>query len=303
MRKGLSIALALSAALGGFALLNGRRTAAMRRRWQTREAEIGPGTAFITGASSGIGAAFARALARQGYRLVLLARREDRLKALAEELRAGGAGDVRILAADLSDPEAVERAAQVLAEIPDLTLLINNAGFGTGGRFDQVDVEPELRMIQVHAIASVRLTRAALPGMIARGHGGVINVSSIAGLLPMPGNTIYGATKSFLIFFTGSMNSELAGSGVRVQALCPGFTYSEFHDVMGVERSFLPRIFWMEASDVVKESLRGLRTGQEIVIPGAGYRVLAFFIRLPLSAPLARLVQRYRLKLQGWKGF
>jgi uncharacterized protein len=119
----------------------------------------------------------------------------------------------------------------------------------------------------------------------------------------MQGNTTYGATKAYLNFFTSSLNAELVGSGVRVQALCPGFTYSEFHDVMGVTRSFIPAFMWMQAGDIVDASLRGLQAGQELVIPGRFYQMLAFFMRFPLAAPLARRVQVLRLTLQQRAGY
>lgn len=263
------------------------------RHWEERALEEGPGTAVITGASSGIGEAFARALAQQGYRLVLIARREERLQALAQELQRGPV-KVDVLPADLSDPAAVEWAAGRLAEISDITLLVNNAGFGTGGKFAEIDPQPELRMIQVHNSAALRLARAVLPGMVAQQRGGIINVASTAGLLPLPGNTTYGSTKAFLIFFSQSLDAELAREGIRVQALCPGFTYSEFHDVANVKRSIIPGFLWMHAEAVVAESLRGLREGQVVVIPGAVNRALALFMRCPLAAPLARLAQEMR---------
>lgn len=288
----------------GLALLAGvyrqQRRAANASIW-AQQVERQPGMAVVTGASAGIGAVFARALARQGYNLLLIARRADRLQQIADELQAAYRVKVEILSADLGDPDDLERAAARLAEIQDLDLLVNNAGFGTGGNFATLDLPPELQMIRLHVTASVRLIHAALPGMIRRHQGGIINVASIAGLLPMPGNATYGATKSYLIFFTGSLNAELAGTGVRVQALCPGFTLSEFHDVVQMDRSVIPSFLWCRAEDVVAESLQGLREGREVVIPGAVYKLLGLILKVPLVAPLAREVQRLRL-LQMRKG-
>ncbi|HEX9018525.1 MAG TPA: SDR family oxidoreductase [Anaerolineaceae bacterium] len=257
-------------------------------------------SALITGASAGIGETFAWALAREGYHLVLLARREDRLRALAGQIQRRYPVQVEILVADLGDPADVERVAARIAEMPDLDMLVNNAGFGTSGHFADIDVRPELNMIQVHVTATVRLTRAALPGMIARHHGGIINVASMAGLLPLPGNITYGSTKSYLIFFSKALQSELAGTGVRVEALCPGFTYSEFHDVARVSRSAIPGFLWMQAEPVVETAIKGLREGQVVVIPGIYYRIMAFFLRLPPVAPLARWVQEQRLT-RAWQ--
>jgi len=291
--------LPIIAALGaGLALWSGwtlRKRRVLARQWAQQESRRRSGTAFITGASSGIGAEFARSLARMGYSLVLVARRADRLRALAEALESEYGVPVETLAADLSDPSRLEMAAAHLAAIPDLSLLVNNAGFGTGGRFAAIPVEPELKMIRLHVDASVRLTHAALPGMIARGHGGIINVSSFAALMPLPGTATYGSTKAYLNFFGKALQVELAGSGVRVQALCPGFTYSEFHDVAGMSRRSVPSFLWMQSGDVVRESLEGLHSGQLIVIPGKVYRLLALILRFPPVAPLAHLVQEMRL--------
>lgn len=295
MSKRFPFFLAVGAGLAFFNAWKRRVREENARQWAMRRTRQGPGTAFITGASSGIGETFAWALARLGYNLVLLARREERLRSLAETLERASGVNVDVVVADLSDPSDLERAANTLESIPDLAILVNNAGFGTGGRFAELDVQPEMKMIQVHIGAAVRLIRAALPGMVARGNGGIINVSSIASLLPMPGNATYGATKSYLNFFTGSLNAELEGTGVRVQALCPGFTYSEFHDVAKVDRSTIPAFLWLQAEQVVQESLAGLREGREMVVPGGFYKLLALVIRLPLITQLARQVQAVRL--------
>ena len=179
-------------------------------------------TALITGASSGIGAAFARKLAVAGYDLALVARRGDRLEALAAELETAYGIRAETLVADLTDEGDVERVAGAIAAISNLELLVNNAGMGAEGRFYQAEIGPQLDMIRLHVLASVRLTRAALPGMVERGRGGIINVASVAGFMALPENVNYCATKGYLITFSKALQLELIGTGVRVQALCPG---------------------------------------------------------------------------------
>jgi short-subunit dehydrogenase len=190
--------------------------------------------AFITGASAGIGATFARQLSERGYDLILVARREDKLREIASQLNTHS----ETIAADLNVPADCSRVAKRLSVEPRLELLINNAGFGTLGRFWETDLDGQLRMHQVHVTATVELTHAALKNMVSRGRGAVINVASVAGFSRSPANVSYCATKTWMVAFTEGLSLELrtTGSKVRVQALCPGFTYSEFHDVMGTSR-------------------------------------------------------------------
>ena len=247
-------------------------------------------TALITGASSGIGAAFARKLAALGYDLVLVARRGDRLEALAAELEAAYGIRAETLVADLTDEGDVERVAGAIAAIPNLELLVNNAGMGAEGRFYQADIGPQLDMIRLHVLASVRLARAALPGMVERGRGGIINVASVAGFMALPENVNYCATKGYLITFSKALQLELTGTGVRVQALCPGFTHTEFHDdLREFDKARTPKILWMPAEAVVEASLRGLARGEVVCIPGIGNRLIAAIGSsplVPLAAPL-----------------
>jgi short-subunit dehydrogenase len=244
-------------------------------------------TALITGASSGIGAAFAHQLAAIGYDLILVARREDRLAALATDLQGCHPITAEVLAADLSNPTDVKGVERRITELESLDLLINNAGFGAPGPFAQADLHTQLNMIHVHVIASVRLTRAALPGMIARRQGTIINVSSIAGLVPIPGSATYSSTKAYLNVFSEALQAELKGTGVRVQALCPGFTHTEFHDTpthRGFHRSRIPEVLWMSAEKVAEQSLCALRRHQVIFIPGPKNRLVAAVARsLPTS--------------------
>lgn len=244
--------------------------------------------AAITGASSGIGAVFARKLAAAGYDLMLIARRRDRLEQLAAELSGTVAAEA--VPVDLADPEQVEALAERLAAEPRLALLVNNAGFGTKGRFFEAPLEEQLRMHRVHMEAILRLTHAVLPGMVHRNEGGVINVSSVAAFTHSAGNASYCATKAWINSFTESLHLELRSinSRVKVQSLCPGFTHSEFHDVMQFDRNKIPAWLWTKSEDVVDASLQGLRDGKLYVVPGWPYRVLvAILPKLPISLRLA----------------
>ncbi|MCS7042834.1 MAG: SDR family oxidoreductase [Bryobacteraceae bacterium] len=231
--------------------------------------------AVITGASSGLGETFARKLAARGCGLLLAARRVQRLEALRSELQRRHGVEVDCFPCDLSKPgEAEGLAARIEAgATPDL--LVNNAGFGTLGFFHETDYARQVEMVNLHVLATMRLTRAVLPGMIRRGSGAIINVSSVAGFWRSGGNVSYCATKGWMNDFTEGLRIELdlLGSPVKVQALCPGFTYTEFHDVLGVDRNKVPRWLWMDADSVVEASLRGLEAGKLFVIPGWQYRI------------------------------
>lgn len=255
------------------------------------------GRAVITGASSGIGAEFARQLAHAGYDLLLVARREERLKRLATELASRSGIEVDVLAADLSTKDGIEQVAARIEQIDDLVLLINNAGFGTQGYFADTALQPQLDMITVHLTASVRLIHAALPGLIRRRAGAIINVSSIAAFFATPGGANYGATKAYLNTFSEALQAELAGAGVKVQALCPGFTLTEFHDTPEYEadhRSQIPAAVWMSAEAVVRESLAKLSSEQVIVVPGRHYRALIASTQTPFGPYIRALSRRLR---------
>lgn len=250
--------------------------------------------ALITGASSGIGAAFARALAARGYDLILVARRQSRLEELAAELAAAHGTRAEVLPADLLD-EVGLRLVEARAEALDL--LVNNAGFGVHGFFWETDAEAQDKMHRLHVVATSRLSHAALPGMVARGRGAIVNVSSVAGFLPAAISSTYGATKCWMNAFTEGLSLELktAGSPVKVQALCPGFTYTEFHDVAGMDRGVIPAWLWLKAEDVVAASLDGLERGTLFVVPGWIYKLivrlvpaLPRFVRNPAIIRFAR---------------
>ena len=238
--------------------------------------------ALITGASSGIGATFARQLAARGCDLILVARREERLQTLAAELLAMHGTHCEVLPADLTLDADVHRVSERIAVVPRLDYLINNAGFGTKGKYFHADLAGQVNMHRVHVLAIVQLTHAALKRMVAQESGAVINVASVAGFTLSAGGTSYSATKHWLNVFTEGLYLELRSSGspVKVQALCPGFTYSEFHDVIEMDRSAVPKSWWMSADLVVAESLGGLDRGKLFVIPGFRYRWLVRLLSL-----------------------
>jgi uncharacterized protein len=242
--------------------------------------------ALITGASAGIGAVFARALAARGYNLVLVARRRQRLEELAHERHAATGVEAEVLAADLSSDAGMLEVERRLSA-GDVTLLVNNAGFGTGaGRFADCDLDSQDRMHRLHVLATVRLTHAALRCMAPRDAGGVINVSSVAGFVATPGSASYSATKAWMNTFTEGVYLEMKTrrSNVRIQALCPGFTHSEFHDAAGIDRRAIPKNWWMNAEDVVEASLAGLKGDKLFVIPGWRYKAIAVLLAvLPRS--------------------
>ena len=242
--------------------------------------------AAITGASAGLGSIFARKLAARGYDLLLIARRHDRLQHLAAELSTAHGIAAERLVADLARIDDIDRLAERLVAEPRLGLLVNNAGFGTKGRFYEAPLEEQVAMHRVHIDATMRLTHAALRSMVARGEGAVINVSSVAGFVRSPANVSYCATKAWINAFTEGLYLELktSGSKVTVQALCPGFTYTEFHDVMGAVRAQVASWLWMNADDVVEESLAALASGKLYVIPGWKYR---WFVAMATKFPTA----------------
>jgi short-subunit dehydrogenase len=225
-------------------------------------------TSLVTGATAGIGAAFARRLAADGHDLVLVARDEERLAKAAAEL--GGAVRVETLSADLATDAGMSAVEARLRSEP-VDLLVNNAGFGHRGKFLAVPVEDELAMVRVHIDAVLRLTSAAVPGMVERGHGGVVNVASVAAFFP---RGTYGATKAWVVSFSQAVRQDLAGTGVRVMALCPGFTHTEFHDRAGMDMSGIPSWLWLDAEQVVDDGLADLEAGKAVSVPGLPYKAI-----------------------------
>ncbi len=231
---------------------------------------------LVTGASAGIGDAFARILATRAYNLVVVARDVARLDALAAELAGAQKTEVEVLGADLTEPAQL---AAVEARLADpkrpIEILINNAGFGTMGRFHELDVDAETRMIQLNVLALTRLTHAALGPMVERGHGGILNVSSLASFQPTPTIGTYGATKAFVTSFTQSVHEDVRGTGVKVTCLCPGFTRTEFQARAGAEADKMPGFVWQSAEEVARAGLDGLDKNKAIVVPGALNKVTA----------------------------
>ncbi|MGI5163536.1 SDR family NAD(P)-dependent oxidoreductase [Spirillospora sp. CA-253888] len=236
-------------------------------------------TALITGATAGIGAAFARRLAADGFDLVLLARDAERLDATARELSATYAVRAETLVADLATDEGIAAAEARLAEGVDL--LVNNAGFGNKGTFLDVPAADETTMLKVHCEAVLRLTHAALPGMLERGRGGVVNVSSVAAFAT---RGTYGASKAWVVSFSQGVAQDIAGRAggarVRVMALCPGFVRTEFHERAKMDVSGIPEFMWLDRDAVVDAALRDLRRGAVVSVPGAQYKAIVGLSRL-----------------------
>jgi short-subunit dehydrogenase len=241
----------------------------------------GKGTALITGATSGIGAAFAKRLARDGYDLVITGRREEKIRHLADEISSSYSVRVEVVIAELSNPLEAERLAGKIRSTGNLEVLVNNAGFGSRMEFHREDVEEQAGMLKVHTLVPLVLTHAAIPAMVARQSGAIINVSSVSGFLVSPRAAVYAATKSFLVTFSEGLSMELGEKGVRVQALCPGFTRTDFHDRLGWdEKKKRDRwiVRWQSADEVVEYSLRCLAKNRVICIPGFWNRLAVRFL-------------------------
>ena len=257
-----------------------------------------PGTALVTGASSGLGETFARELAARHYDLILVARREDRLQALAEECRKRYGVRAEVWPADLATDEGIEGVAERIATRNDLTLLVNNAGFGAGGPYHRIEVKPQMDMIHVHVVATARLTKAALPQMIDRDQGAIINVSSVAAFAILAKRTMYNSTKAWINGFTRGIAEELRGTNVRIQALCPGFTVTEFHgtpELRKFDRKGIPKFLWTSSDKVVRDSLKALGRNKVVYVPGGLNRVMAALPRMPFGQALSRLVARKKV--------
>ncbi len=246
--------------------------------------------ALITGPTSGIGAGYARRYAADGYDLVLVARDVDRLKQLASELE-DKAGNVEILPADLADPAGRAKVIDRLAE--GVRVLVNNAGFATSGDFWATDPTVLQAQLDVNVTAVMHLTRAALPAMLDAGTGTVINIASVAGLLPGRGST-YSASKAWVVSFSEGLAVGLQGTGVGVHAVCPGYVHTEFHARAGIDMTKLPSYLWLEVDDVVSQSLADIARGKVISIPGLQYKALIAGERM-----IPRTLMRAVTKLVG----
>ncbi len=249
--------------------------------------------ALITGASAGIGAAFARSLAQKGANLVLVARRKEKLESLAAELAAAYSVETIVIAADLADPLASSDIAEKLAsDGVNIDILVNNAGFGMPGNFTESDWAAHRDFLALMVTSYAHLTHAFLPGMLERDYGRIIQVASVAGLVPgSSGHTLYGASKAFLVSFAQSLAGECEGTGVHASALCPGFTYSEFHDVNETRSlvSQLPKHMFMEAEPVVEGALEAVEKAHVVYVPGAWNKFTVWLMKA-LPRPWAALM-------------
>ncbi|MFI0444278.1 SDR family NAD(P)-dependent oxidoreductase [Actinomadura sp. 6N118] len=235
-------------------------------------------TALITGATAGIGAAFARRLAADGFDLVLLARDSDRLAEAARGLHDKYAVRAEVVVADLATDEGLKTAEDRVRNGVDL--LVNNAGFGNKGTFLNVPLSDELTMLKVHCEAVLRLTHAGLPGMLDRGRGGIINVSSVAAFAT---RGTYGASKAWVVSFSQGVAADIAGQAdgkVRVMALCPGFVHTEFHERAQMDVTGVPDFMWLDQDKLVDAALRDLRRGVQVSVPGAQYKAIVGLSRL-----------------------
>ncbi|MFX0099637.1 MAG: SDR family NAD(P)-dependent oxidoreductase [Candidatus Hodarchaeota archaeon] len=260
-----------------------------------------PGVALITGASSGIGAEFARQLAAQGFDTVLVARRKGKLEEIAGEIgKEGGKHDVFV--ADLANEESILQVAQEIKSIGNLDILINNAGFGTLGSFQDVEMKQQLDMLSVHVNATVHLSRAAIDVMLPKKRGVIINLTSLASVTWYADHVMYCSTKAFIRAFSESLQVDLNKTGIRVQALCPGYTRTQFRNVgdyaaRDFHRSFLPDEMYSEKEEVVRHSLKAFKTKAVTVVPGENNQNI--FIE-SLSRDLRKL-KRYEKKISELK--
>ncbi|MEW1837010.1 SDR family oxidoreductase [Nonomuraea angiospora] len=232
-------------------------------------------TALITGATSGLGAAFARRLAADGFSLVLVSRDEQRLSESAGQLKLRYGVDAEVLPADLATEEGLARVESRVAGGVDL--LVNNAGFGHPGRFLEVPVEDEVRMLKVHCEAVLRLTLAALPGMRERDRGAIVNVASVAAFFP---RGTYSASKAWVVNFSESAASDVGNPRIKIMALCPGFVRTEFHQRASMDTSGIPGFLWLKADDVVRETMRDLALGKRVSVPDLRYKAIVAIGRL-----------------------
>jgi short-subunit dehydrogenase len=252
------------------------------------------GTALVTGASSGIGAAIAGELATRGYAVALTARREERLRSLATELRDGHGIEAEVIACDLSDPDGRDRLASELAGGRAVEILVNNAGFGSRGEFVTNDRTRMLEMVRINVETVVDLTARFLPGMAERGRGAIINIASTAAFQPMPGAATYAASKAFVLSFSEAIRTEQRGKGVSVTAVCPGPVRTEFTEAagMGGVENETPDALWMSAEEIGRAAVEGAERDKRVVVPGALNRAQSIVGQHSPRALALPLIQR-----------
>lgn len=260
--------------------------------------------ALITGASGSIGACFAEHLAAKGYDLVLVARREKLLNELAWRLQQEYGIQTRVLRADLALPEDIDRISHEISQMQDLEILVNNAGFGTQGKFFQVPIEKHHEMLEVHIMAATHLAYAALQVLLPKGHGAIINMASLAAFVPFPGSVNYHASKAYLVALSEGLQSELRDTGIVVQALCPSFTdktgFQDTSELSEFRRYGLPAIAWGSADHVVETSLSSLKTRRLIVVPRLINQVIALLARSLLIGPIFKNVINWSMLRRTW---
>jgi len=257
--------------------------------------------AVITGASAGLGKTYSWQLAGQGNDLMIVARRAEQLERLKKEIENRFPVTVDVYVADLADEKQVAQLAEKIVSLPRLDTMINNAGFGLQKRFPNVDVEAEARMIRLHCEASMRLCQAASDLMCRQKYGHIINVCSFAAYLTGPGAADYCATKAFLKSFSECLQDDIGEFGVKVQALCPGFVHTEFHDtamMKGFDKNSLPGFTWMDADYVVRTSLRAIQKKRHrvVVIPSLAYKLIYVITHIPVISPILAGIVKKRLK-------
>jgi short-subunit dehydrogenase len=241
-------------------------------------------TACITGATSGIGAAFAKRLAKQGYDLIITGRRKEKIESLSRALSEENKINVEVIVAELSDDKKLDLLADKIKRVTNLEMLVNNAGFAKENFFHEEDFSTHEIMLKVHNLALMRLCHAALPNMVSQGRGKIINVSSLLAFIPSPNNAMYSASKAFVKLLTESLYLELRGTGVQVQALCPGFTRTDFHERMGFDKTTFYKdrglMKAMTPEEVVDISLQYLDKNKVICVPGGNNKLSRFLLKV-----------------------
>ncbi len=240
-------------------------------------------TAIITGATSGIGAAYAKALAQKGWNLIITGRRENRLKTIKKDLSDLYPIHIQTVKADLLNPDDINHFLQVIDQTDHIELLINSAGFGFNRNFFENEYDIQLSMMQIHINATTKIVHHVVPHMIKNGKGNIINIASLSAFLPAPLSYCYNASKAFLVTFSECLYLDLSSKNIKVQVLCPGLTKTEFHSKQGIhniDNNFINRLMWLSADQVVNKSLNALRNGKIIVIPGFVNRFIYFLTKI-----------------------